>query len=64
MKSIFRRGQAFLGLGEFSEAAAAAEELLRREPASTDAAGLKSAAAQGAKAAKQKEKALFSKMLG
>ena len=62
-KALYRRGQALLALGEYSEALVAAEELLRKEPGNPDAASLKSAAALGAKVATQKEKALFSKML-
>ncbi|CAE7422520.1 PPID [Symbiodinium natans] len=64
VKSHFRRSQAFLALGEHSQALAAAEEVLRQEPKNAEAVGLKSAAAQGLQIARRKEKALFSKMLG
>ncbi|CAE7670625.1 FKBP65 [Symbiodinium sp. CCMP2592] len=64
VKALFRRGQALLALGEHFDALATAEELLRKDPKNPEAVGMKSAAATAIQAAKKKEKALFSKMLG
>lgn len=64
VKALFRRGKAEMGLGELDEAAADASAILAMEPDNKEAETLRKQAEVEKKRAKQKEKAMYSKMFG
>jgi len=62
VKALFRRGQAQLALGEFSDATADAKAALALDPANKQAAALLKKAAAAKAALMKKEKAMYGKM--
>lgn len=64
VKALFRRAQAKLAVGEFAEAVADAAKVVEIDPQNKEAEQLRRQALADEKTAKQKEKAIYSKMFG
>eukprot|EP00931_Biecheleriopsis_adriatica_P124210 TRINITY_DN99318_c0_g1_i1.p1 TRINITY_DN99318_c0_g1~~TRINITY_DN99318_c0_g1_i1.p1 ORF type:complete len:210 (-),score=57.78 TRINITY_DN99318_c0_g1_i1:51-680(-) len=64
VKSLFRAGQAHLALGEHELALEAADRILELEPGNSEATKLKGSAQRCEKMAREKQKAMCSKMFG
>merc|ERR1712217_970377 len=64
VKACFRRAECELKIGSYAAATASCEKLLELEPGNKAAEALKAKVAHEEKAAKKKEKAMYSKMFG